>query len=197
MKKTIIEMEEYALENQIAIMDKKTITAIMNFIKKNNIKNILEIGSGIGYSSILMASVDSKVNVTTIASTEESYMDSLKNVKKVDFDKKINVVYQDALELNLSEEIKYDLIVLDAARGRFIKYFEKYEHFLVSGGAFITIHVNYLNKVGKSKNIEDESLKCLIEKIEHYVKFLKENKKYQTKFYNIDDGLAISIKEIH
>lgn len=194
MKKTILEMEEYSLENHIAIMDKKTITSIMSFIKKNNVKSVLEIGSGIGYSAILMASVDPSVNVTTIEANEDLYMDSLKNIKKVGFDKKINVVYHDALELNLPEETSYDLIILDAARGKYIKYFEKYEHFLIDNGSFITIRVNYQNKVGKSKNVEDENLKCLLEKIEKYVEFLKDNKNYETKFYDIDEGLAISSK---
>ena len=66
MDNRIIEIEKYAKENNIPIMQKKGINYLCNFIKKNNIKNILEIGSAIGYSSIKMALVDKDIKITTI-----------------------------------------------------------------------------------------------------------------------------------
>lgn len=101
MKELILEMEEYASLKNIPIIEKDSIAFIMKYIKKNNIKNILEIGSAIGYSTILMASVAQDVTVTTIERDESRYMECLKNVKKCGFEKKINVVFQDALELSL------------------------------------------------------------------------------------------------
>ena len=115
MKQQLLEMEEYALENNVPIIEKDSIAFIMKFIKANGIKNVLEIGSAIGYSAILMASSSADVSVTTIERDETRYMECLKNVKKCGLDKKINVVYQDALEVNLPNEVKYDLIFIDAA----------------------------------------------------------------------------------
>ena len=100
MKELILEMEEYASLKNIPIIEKDSIAFIMKYIKKNNIKNILEIGSAIGYSTILMASVAQDVTVTTIERDESRYMECLKNVKKCGFEKKINVVFQDALEVS-------------------------------------------------------------------------------------------------
>ena len=57
MKELIIEMENYAKEKNVPIIEKESIAFIMKYIKSNNIKNILEIGSAIGYSAILMASI--------------------------------------------------------------------------------------------------------------------------------------------
>ena len=57
MREKIMEMEQYAAEYNVPIIEKESIAFIMKFIKSNNIKNILEIGSAIGYSSILMATV--------------------------------------------------------------------------------------------------------------------------------------------
>ena len=115
MKELIVEMEDYAQEKNVPIIEKKSIAFIMKYIKDNNVKNILEIGSAIGYSAILMASAKEDAFVTTIERDEERYMECLKNVKKCGLDKKINVVFQDALDVNLSEDLKYDLIFIDAA----------------------------------------------------------------------------------
>ncbi len=192
MKEQILEMEEYASEHNVPIIEKKSIAFIMKYIKNNNIKNVLEIGSAIGYSAILMASSTQDVVVTTIERDETRYMECLKNVKKCGLDKKINVVYQDALELNLSEDLRYDLIFIDAAKGQYTKFFEKYKNFLNPGGAIITDNIKFHGYVGESNKLDKGNLKSLVEKIEKYIEFLKENTEFDTEFYDIGDGLSVS-----
>ncbi len=192
MKEHILEMEKYAIDNNVPIIEKKSIAFIMKYIKNNNVLNVLEIGSAIGYSSILMASSTKDVQVTTIERDETRYMECLKNVKKCGMEKKINVVFQDALELNLSEELRYDLIFIDAAKGQYTKFFEKYKHFLNPGGAIITDNIKFHGYVGESSKLDKGNLKSLVEKIENYVDFLKNNPEFDTKFYDIGDGLSVS-----
>ena len=195
MKQLIMEMEEYASSKNVPIIEKKSIAFIMKDIKDHNIKNILEIGSAIGYSAILMASSSKDAFVTTIERDEERYMECLKNVKKCGFDKKINVVFQDALDVNLSEDLKFDLIFIDAAKGQYTKFFEKYKYFLKDGGTIITDNIKFHGYVGSSDKIESKNLKSLVEKIENYIDFLKENEDFETKFYDIGDGLSVSVKK--
>lgn len=195
MKELILEMEQYALAHNVPIIEKESIAFIMKYIKANNIKNILEIGSAIGYSSILMASVDPIITVTTIERDTERYMECLKNVKKCNFEQKINVVFQDALEVNLSNDVKYDLIFIDAAKGKYIKYFEKFQYFLKDGGTIITDNLKFHGNVGKSNEIESKNLRSLVSKIEDYIDFLKENKEFETNFYDVGDGLSVSVKK--
>ena len=164
----------------------------MKYIKENNVKNILEIGSAIGYSAILMASANKDAFVTTIERDETRYMECLKNVKRCGLDKRINVVFQDALDVNLSEEVKYDLIFIDAAKGQYTKFFEKYKYFLKDTGAIITDNLKFHGYVGKKDEIESKNLKGLVTKIENYIDFLKENEEFNTKFYDIGDGLSVS-----
>lgn len=192
MKENIMEMEKYASENNVPIIEKDSIAFIMKYIKKNNIKSVLEIGSAIGYSTILMASSNQDTIVTTIERDETRYMECLKNVKKCGMEKKINVVYQDALELNLSEDLRYDLIFIDAAKGQYIKFFEKYKNFLNSNGTIITDNINFHGYVGQSSKLDKGNLKSLVEKIEKYIEFLKTNPEFDTKFYDIGDGLSVS-----
>ncbi len=195
MKEFILEMEEYAKDKNVPIIEKDSITFLMKYIKLNNVKNILEIGSAIGYSSILMASVSEDVKVTTIERDEARYMECLKNVKKCNMDKKINVVYQDALEVNLTDQVKYDLIFIDAAKGQYIKFFEKFKYFLAKGGIIVTDNLKFHGYVGSKKPIESKNLRGIVSKIEKYILFLKDNEEFDTKFYDVGDGLSVSVKK--
>lgn len=192
MKEQILEMENYASEHNVPIIEKKSIAFIMKYIRDNNIKNVLEIGSAIGYSAILMASSNQETTVTTIERDETRYMECLKNVKKCGMDKKINVVYQDALELNLSEDLRYDLIFIDAAKGQYTRFFEKYKNFLNPNGAIMTDNIKFHGYVGESNKLDKGNLKSLVEKIEKYIEFLKTNTEFDTEFYDIGDGLSVS-----
>ena len=87
MKDKILEMEKYADEENVPIIEKQSIAYIMKYIQDNNIKSILEIGSAIGYSTILMASSKPDVYVTTIERDEKRYMQCLKNVKECEMEK--------------------------------------------------------------------------------------------------------------
>ncbi len=193
MREKIIEMEEYAKEHNVPIIEKDSIAFIMKFIKANDVKDVLELGSAIGYSAILMASVKENVKVTTIERDETRYMECLKNVKECGLENKINVVYQDALEVNLSG-VSYDLIFIDAAKGQYTKFFEKYKYFLNPGGVIITDNLKFHGHVGNRNNIASRNLKQLVGKIENYIDFLKENEEFETKFYDVGDGLSVSIR---
>ena len=194
MKEKILEMEQYAAEYNVPIIEKESIAFIMKFIKTNNIKDILEIGSAIGYSSILMATVSDEVKITTIERDETRYMECLKNVKKCGMQDKIDVVCQDALEVNLSG-VAYDLIFIDAAKGQYTKFFEKYKYFLKPGGVIISDNLKFHGHVGNRNNIASRNLKQLVGKIENYIDFLKENEEFETKFYDVGDGLSVSIRK--
>lgn len=195
MKNLILEMEEYAKEHNVPIIEKESIAYLMKFIKQHDIKNVLEIGSAIGYSGILMASSSRQVKVTTIERDETNYMEALKNVKKCGFEGKVTVVFQDALELNLAEGTEYDLIFIDAAKGQYKKFFEKYKYFLAPGGAIITDNLKFHGYVGKSDKIESKNLRQLVGKIEGYIDFLKTNEEFDTEFLDIGDGLSVSVRK--
>ena len=187
-------MEEYAKEYNVPIIERDSIAFIMKFIKANDIQEILEIGSAIGYSAILMASVKDDVKITTIERDETRYMECLKNVKKCELEDRINVVYQDALEMNLSG-VSYDLIFIDAAKGQYTKFFEKFKYFLKPGGVIISDNLKFHGHVGNRSKIASRNLKQLVGKIENYIDFLKYNDEFETKFYDVGDGLSVSIRK--
>ena len=85
----IEKIEQYAKDNKIPIMLPDGIEFLCNYIKENNIKRILEIGSAIGYSSIKMALVDKDITITTIEKDEKRYKEAIKNIKDFNFVKSI------------------------------------------------------------------------------------------------------------
>ena len=166
----------------------------MKYIKSHNVKNILEIGSAIGYSAILMASASKEVKVTTIERDETRYMECLKNVKKCGFDKEVNVVFQDALDVNLVG-VSYDLIFIDAAKGGYKKFFEKFKYFLAPGGVIITDNLKFHGYVGKKETIDSKNLRGIVDKIESYIEFLKTNEEFNTEFIDVGDGISLSTRK--
>ena len=194
MNEVIKEMERYAEANNVPIIEKDSIKFISKYIKLNNVKKVLELGTAIGYSAILMASSSDDVEVTTIERDEKRYREAVKNVNAVGMDKRIEIVFNDALEVNLAGH-GYDLIFIDAAKGQYIKFFEKFENYLNPGGVIITDNLKFHGLVEDKTKIESRNVMGLVTKIEKYVEFLKENDKYTTKFYDIGDGLSVSFRK--
>ena len=172
MKETIIEMEKYAKEYNVPIIEKDSIKFIMKYIKLNNVKSILEIGTAIGYSTILMASSNVGVTVTSIERDEKRYMEAVKNVKKCGLEKNIELVYQDALDVNLAGR-SYDLIFIDAAKAQYIKFFEKFSNYLNPGGVIISDNINFHGLVGNRNGDMSKNLNSLVSKLENYIDILQ------------------------
>ncbi len=194
MKEVVMEMERYAEANNVPIIELESIKFIMKYIKLNNVKKVLEIGTAIGYSAILMANATSNVEITTIERDEKRYREAVKNVNKCALDKRIEIVYNDALEVNLAGH-KYDIIFIDAAKGSYIKFFDKFCNYLNPGGVIITDNLKFHGLVNNKSKVKSKNLRGIIDKIEKYIEFLNNNKEYVTKFYDIGDGLSVSIKK--
>lgn len=186
----IKQMKDYAELNNVPIMTDEGINYLTKYIKDNNIKNILEVGAAIGYSSIMMCGVDKDITVTTIERDEKRYLEAIKNIKKFDLESRINLIYKDALEVELDDE--YDLIFIDAAKAQNRKFFERYEKNLKKDGTIITDNMNFHGLVKDPTKIESRNLRQLVRKVGEYKLFLEENKSFTTEFLDIGDGLAIS-----
>ncbi len=187
----IKQMKDYAELNNVPIMTDEGIDYLTKYIKDNNIKNILEVGAAIGYSSIMMCGVDENITVTTIERDEKRYLEAVKNIKKFNLENRINLIYKDALEVELEDE--YDLIFIDAAKAQNRKFFERYEKNLAKDGTIITDNMNFHGLVNTDpSNIESRNLRQLVRKVREYKEFLDNNETFKTEFLDIGDGLAIS-----
>ena len=186
----IEEMEEYAKNNNIPIMQKEGIDFLCNYINDNNIKSILEIGSAIGYSAIKMASINDDIKVTTIEIDEDRYNLAINNINKANLDSRINIILGDARETIIKD--KFDLIFIDAAKGQYIKFFEKYKNNLNKKGVIISDNLLFHGLVEEKERIKNKNLRQLVNKIKKYIGFLKNNEEFDTVFYRLGDGVAVT-----
>lgn len=177
----IREMKQYAEVNNVPIMMDEGIDFLTTFILKNHVKNVLEIGTAIGYSAIMMALVDPNLKITTIERDEIRYLEALKNVKAFDLENRITLIYNDAFNVKLDE--KFDLIFIDAAKAQNIKFFEMFERNLEYRGVIITDNLKFHGLVEKKEEeIKSKNLRSLVRKIKDYIDYLKTNEKYNTEF---------------
>lgn len=189
----IKQIKDYAELNNIPIMTDSGINFLTDFIRKNNVKKILEIGTAIAYSAIMMCNVDPSITVTTIERDEKRYLEALKNIKKLGLENRITLIYHDALETRVDEI--YDLIFIDAAKAQNRRFFERFESNLKPGGTIITDNMNFHGLVQKKpEEIESRNLRQLVKKLKDYHTFLEQNEKYETTFLDVGDGIAISYK---
>ena len=187
-------MKDYAKANNVPIITEGGLHYLLKYIKKNNVKNILEIGTAIGYSAIMMCGVSDDITVTTVERDEKRYLEAIKNIKKAGFEDRINLIYNDALNVKVDE--KYDLIFIDAAKAQNRKFFERFEINLVDNGTIITDNMNFHGLVDEKVEANiSRNLRQLVKKIREYRVFLKENDKYETEFLDIGDGMAVSVKK--
>ena len=189
----IKKMEKYADEKGIPIMEEDGIKFLTEFIRLNKVKNILEIGSAIGYSAIKMALVDKDIMVTTIERDKDRYIEAVKNIKSLDLDDRITLVLTDAFDFKVKE--KFDLIFIDAAKSQYIKFFNKFSSNLTKKGYIITDNIKFHGLTFSDKTKLSRNLRGLITKLETYISFLENNKEFKTRFFDVGDGIAISTRK--
>ncbi len=188
------EIKEYANVNNVPIMQDEGIDFLTTFIIKNQIDSVLEVGTAIGYSAIMMALANPKLKVVSIERDEERYLEALKNVKAFNLEDRITLLFNDALEVNIHD--KFDLIFLDGAKGQNINFFEHFERNLNDDGYIVTDNINFHGYVQKDESeIKSRNLRGLVRKIKAYIEYLKENPNYITTFYQKGDGIAVSEKK--
>jgi len=183
-------MRIYAKENNVPIIYEDGIEKIEEYINENNVLTILEIGCAIGYSSIRMAMQNEKIKITTVEISEEMVAKATANIKETGLDNQIEVILCDGLDFETNQ--KYDLIFIDAAKSQYIRFFDKFKENLNSDGAIISDNLDFHGYVKQEERIESKNLRQLINKIRKYITFLEDNNEFDTRFFDLGDGIAIS-----
>lgn len=186
----IDDIKKYAKENHVPIIQDSGIEFIIEYIKKHNVKTVLEIGSAIGYSAIRFASINKDINVTTIERDDNMYNEAVNNIKRLNLNNQIVVIHADALYTDINGE--YDLIFIDAAKSQYINFFEKYKKNVKKDGVIITDNLSFHGLVEDDSKTNNRNTKQLVKKIRKYIEFLKTNEEFNTEFLNIGDGISIS-----
>ena len=195
---TLDDIKLYAAKNSIPIMRDGGIDFICSYIKEHNIKRILEIGTAIGFSAIEFANVAPDITVTTIELDIDRHIKAKQNIHDSGLDDRINAIHGDALKVELMDgnnrPQQFDMIFIDAAKGQYINFFQKYKVNLAPGGVFISDNLSFHGMVDDLTLTHNYSTIKLVKKIRKYIDFLKTNKEFTTQFFEYGDGVSISCR---
>lgn len=185
-------IKNYAIENNVPIISDEVRDFICDYILENNVTNILEIGSAIGYSALCMASLNNNISIITIERNKNSYEMALKNFNDYDIYNQINILNLDALELDLDIiNGSFDLIFIDGAKAQSQKFIEKYDQLLNKKGVMIIDNIDFHGFVSGNRETKNRNTRQLVTKIKKFINWIEDNEKYDAFYFNIGDGLYV------
>lgn len=191
----LAEMEKYASEHGVPIMEITGIEALLQLLRIQQPKKILEVGTAIGYSALRMAFAIPDASIITIERDEERSSIAERYFEKANVQPRIVLIKGDALEVE--EQVKvhapYNVIFIDAAKGQYRRFFELYAPFLSKDGIIVTDNVLFKGLVCV-EDIENKRRRQLIQKIRNFNSWLMEHPEYDTVIIPVGDGVAISRK---
>ncbi len=183
------EIKKNAIKNNIPIMQDEGIDFLINYIKNNNVKKILEIGTAIGYSSIKMALINNNINITTIERDLSRYNDAINNINKMNLSNQITCLFNDALLIDIND--KFDLIFIDAAKSQNIKFFDKYKYLLNNNGSIIVDNIFFHNVIYEKDENLSKNVRGIKRKILEFIDYINSQEKYENKIYSKGDGIMV------
>lgn len=190
---TLEEIANRAREGYIPIIRDNTAQALIKVCKEKNPKRILEIGTAIGYSGLLMLQ-NCQAFLYTIEKDEQRLAEAEKNFKLFGQEARVKLILDDALialEKLCNDNEKFDLIFLDGAKGQYIKYYPLIKKLLNHDGILFTDNI-YMHGMVKSEGKIAHKHRSMVVNLRKYIELLKNDKDFTTNFYDIDDGYSIS-----
>ena len=190
--KLLSELREYANNNKIPILQKETAQLLRVLIKITKPKEILEIGTAIGYSSILMAQ-NSNCKITTIEMDPYMVDMAINNINKANLSSNIQVIEGDAILVLPLLTKKYDLIFIDANKSRYKEYFDMGKEMLNNSGVIISDNVLYKGMTANDDSVQKKN-RTIVNNMRKYLEYITTINGYMTSIIPIGDGVALTYK---
>ncbi len=192
----LTEMEQYAEENEVPIMDVVSVEAMLQILTLANTKNVLEIGTAIGYSAMRITEKLPNCKVVSIERNFERHEKAKEYIRRGQLESRITLIFGDALDdaSDISEYGPFDALFIDAAKGQYKRFFELYSPLVKKGGLVISDNVLYKGIVANEGKVA-KGIRTMVVNLRSYNEMLMSNEEFETTFYPIGDGMAISKKK--
>ncbi len=193
----LLEMEQFAKEHHVPIMQLSGIDVLTQMLRIQKPKSILEIGTAIGYSALRMAYALPECHIVTIERDTERVQLAKSFIARSEsgVGERIHVIEGDALEVEVSSiQSTYDAIFIDAAKGQYQKFFEKYSPLVPSGGV---LYIDNMYMHGLSDlNIQEvpRRKRTMIRNLHQFTDWIMQHPDYTSVFFPVGDGLLICLK---
>jgi len=190
-KQELEKVKQKALEEHIPIIMDDTLEVIEKELKNNPPKRILEIGTAVGYSAMCFSeflSEDGKID--TIERDIERIEQAKINIKNVGVEDKITIYEGDAVEILPTLNEKYDMVFIDAAKGKYPFFLKEALRMLNNNGIIFADNILYKGYVMSDYNKHKQ--RTAVRNLREYIKEVSENPNLDTEILEVGDGLAIS-----
>ena len=189
------ELERYAKDFHIPIVEKEVAQLLKVLLKIYKPKNILEIGTAIGYSSLVMAaSTDDNCKITTIERRWDMVQLAEKNINNTKYKDRIKILYGEAEEILLKLDEEFDFVFLDAAKGQYLEFFNKCMDILQNRGIIVSDNVLFKGMVASDELVVRRK-KTIVKRLREYLEYISHLEGYETCIIPIGDGIALTYKE--
>ena len=190
-KQELEKIKQKALEEHIPIIMDDTLEVIEKELKLNPPKKILEIGAAVGYSAMCFSeSLSEGGKIDTIERDEERIQEAKENFKKVGVEDKIHLYEGDALEILPTLNGKYDMVFIDAAKGKYPFFLKESLRMINDNGIIFADNILYKGYVMSDYNKHKQ--RTAVRNLREYIKEVSENPNLETEILEVGDGLAIS-----
>lgn len=184
-------IKERALSEHIPIIMDDTLAVIENFLKDTKVNKILEIGTAVGYSAICFSKfLENGGVIDTIEREEERVKEAKINIKKAEVEDKINIYFGDAVEILPTFNDKYDMIFIDAAKGKYPFFLEQALRLINNNGIIFADNVLYKGYVMSDYNKHKQ--RTAVTNLREFIKKIQENPNLDTEILEVGDGLSVS-----
>ncbi len=191
--KTIEQIKEKALEDHIPIIMDDTLEVVGKILEDKKPDRILEIGTAVGYSAIRFSKyLSDNGYIDTIERDEERISEAKQNIKDLNLEEKIHIYEGDALEVLPTLTGPYDVVFIDAAKGKYPIFLSEALRMLASHGIIVADNVLYKGYVMGDYNKHKQ--RTAVRGLREFLKELTENENLTTEILEVGDGLAISKK---
>ena len=190
-KKELIRIKERALEEHIPIIMDDTLDVISKELEYIKPSRILEIGTAVGYSAICFSEFLAENGVIdTIERDHDRVSEALENIKKAEVEDKINILEGDAVEILPTLEKKYDVVFIDASKGKYPFFLKEALRMISSKGIIFADNVLYKGYVLSDYNKHKQ--RTAVRNLREFLSDLESNDKLETRILNVGDGLAVA-----
>ena len=187
-------IKQKALEEKIPIIMDDTLEVIDEILSKDKPEKILEIGTAVGYSAICFSKyLKENGRIDTIEREEDRVIQAKENIQRAEVEKRINVLFGDAVEILPTLKDKYDVIFIDAAKGKYPFFLKEALRMLNSNGIILADNVLYKGYVMSDYNKHKQ--RTAVRNLREFLKELDENEELEVKVLEVGDGLAIAKKK--
>lgn len=192
----IEQIEQEAIETFVPIIRKETQSFLKVLLLIKKPVRVLEVGTAIGYSAILMSHYLPKDGrITTIEKYEKRIPIARENFSRAAVADRITLLEGDALEIMKSLEEPFDFIFMDAAKGQYIHYLPEAIRLLAPEGVLMSDNVLQDGDVIESRFAVERRNRTIHSRMREYLYELKHNEQLQTSILPLGDGVALSVRK--